>query len=123
MAASRGLLPVAVSLLEDPNAEIDINAKEPGSLRTALHYCCLNGHDTVVEYLLEKGAKPNQMDSRMNTAFHFAAANGSTYTVGHLFKAKADFKTTDADGMTPLDISKKFGHTSIEMVLKAPVGR
>ena len=64
-ACMHNRLEAAKSLLEKGAA---INAIPPGFdyAGTGLHYAALNGHRTMVDFLLEQGANPNAKDSKVN---------------------------------------------------------
>jgi ankyrin repeat protein len=53
--------------------------------RTALHWACIRGHETVVELLLERGASAAVKDSRSLTPEHYARQN-SHFLVAELVR-------------------------------------
>lgn len=58
--------------------------------RTALIHAAMNGHLTVMSYLLHKGADPNVADSSSNTAIHYAAGYGWHHCVKLLLDSNAN---------------------------------
>lgn len=57
---------------------------------------------SLVVYLLEKGAEPNEKNAHGTTAFHLAAEKGCLQTVKVLIQHGANFDALDVEGLTPL---------------------
>ena len=65
---------------------VDVNATEEHTLRTALHKAAFWGHDHVVRYLLqERHSNVNTQDLRGCTALHDAAQFGTCSSILHFF--------------------------------------
>ncbi|KAK4534575.1 hypothetical protein CDCA_CDCA02G0600 [Cyanidium caldarium] len=64
-----------------------VNAAEESSGNTALHMACANGHASIVQLLLERGADASVCNQRGNTALHWAAMNGQLACVQALLRA------------------------------------
>ena len=75
-------------VLEEAKGE-DVNAKDDQFGWTALMYAATNGHTTVVEVLLDKGADVNATDTKGRTALMLAVQNGRPEIVQLLEKAAA----------------------------------
>jgi len=77
---------------------------EPGAplVVTPLQKAAGDGLYSVVRLLLDRGAKPDELDSAHATALHYAVANGSRQIVDTLLAAHADPNIADIHGMTPL---------------------
>ena len=65
-----------------------VNTAEESSGNTALHMACANGHATIVQLLLERGADASVCNQRGNTALHWAAMNGQLACVQALLRAR-----------------------------------
>ena len=63
-----GLLPIVQYLIKKQNIDIDIKYYE----QTPLHYACENGHLTIAEYLISKGANVNANDHCGEYVIHIA---------------------------------------------------
>jgi len=81
---------------------VDVNAREWGSLKTALHYAAEKGHKKVVELLLAKGANINAKDTQGRTPFQRAVRRGEKDIIGFLLAKGADVNSKDKWGYTPL---------------------
>lgn len=77
---------------------------------TAIHVASLCGHATIVEFLLENGASPNDADADGSTPLHCAAARGNQHTLLMLLHADADPARADTRGNTPLHLAADYGH-------------
>ncbi|KAL4727025.1 hypothetical protein ACLX1H_005925 [Fusarium chlamydosporum] len=85
----------------------DLDATEPISLRTALHYAAWRGNHRLTNLLLKEGANCNVGDNRGQTPLHLAAERCNTVMVldllEHMAKAtRCNFDATAKDGQTPL---------------------
>ncbi|XP_052785167.1 ankyrin repeat domain-containing protein 39-like [Mya arenaria] len=88
---------------------------------TALHYASRNGHTSVCQLLLEKGASPNvQTRSGGVTPLHRAAYCGHTDTLRLLLTSGADPNIYDADGMLPIHKAAERGQAlCVQQLLEA----
>lgn len=59
---------------------------DPTNGNTALHMAAANGHASVVQFLLDRGANPHLSNSAGNTALHWASANGHDIVVAQLIQ-------------------------------------
>ncbi|CAJ1053082.1 protein phosphatase 1 regulatory subunit 12C isoform X2 [Xyrichtys novacula] len=71
---------------------------------TALHQACIDGSMEMVFFLLEHGAKANQVDSEGWTPLHVAASCGYPDIAEFLLQQGASLSAVNCDGDVPLDI-------------------
>jgi len=93
--------------------------------RTPLSYAAQNGHEAVVQLLLEHKADVSAKDNNRWTALHIAAVYGHEAVVRLLLEHKADVGAKDNDGWTALHIAAVYGHEAVVRLLlehKADVG-
>ena len=57
---------------------------------TPLHLAAINGHLSVVEYLVNQKADINTKDKEYRTPLHYGAQNGHLSVVEYLVNHKAD---------------------------------
>ena len=109
-AAKNGHSQVVCALLTG-GADVDLVDDDGFS---ALHHCCItSGGETVVDALLEVGAKVDaQANVRggQNTALHFACMAGNHRMVDALLRHKADVSLRNVDGKVPFMLAKVAGH-------------
>ena len=102
-----------VNVMERANASrmrpVDINCGGGG--RTPLHRAACNGHTTMVDMLLEKGANIEAKDTNGVTPLYWASHEGHTGTAEALLAKGADIEAKDNDGFTPLHRASFQGHT------------
>ena len=86
---------------------------------TALMFASRDGHTPVVELLLNKGAKIDQVnDDGRWTALMFASLNGHTSVVELLLNKGANINQADNFGRTALMFASWYGHTEVVELLK-----
>ena len=72
----------------------------------------------IARALLQKGAKPNEVDNAGKTALMYAAGNGKTDVLRALIEASADVDIKDAEGKSALSIATERGQRSAVAVLE-----
>lgn len=87
-----------------------VEARQPGTLYTSLHYATLEGHSGCVSALLEAGTDANACDARQLTPLHLAAATGKLACLDTLLAAGADIEARTDNGRTPLLLAAANGH-------------
>nr|XP_009481922.1 PREDICTED: ankyrin-3-like [Pelecanus crispus] len=113
-AVAKGYL----SELEKTLKDNDINALNSSS-ETLLHVAATNGHLTIMEYLISKGAKTDVKDKKGRTPLHRAAEKGHGDAVKVLLRCGAYMYSLDTEGKTPLDLAAQNNHSHIlKMLLK-----
>ena len=81
---------------------------------TALIAAAYNGHERVVDLLLQRGAEVNLQDSKGRTALMKAAySNHDPTVVSRLLRAGADMTLHDVDGKTALKHAEEKGRAAI----------
>uniref|UniRef100_A0A8B9N7N8 Ankyrin repeat protein n=1 Tax=Accipiter nisus TaxID=211598 RepID=A0A8B9N7N8_9AVES len=96
----------------------DINALNSSS-ETLLHVAAANGHLTIMEYLISKGAKIDVKDKKGRTPLHSAAEKGHGVAVKVLLRCGAYMYSLDMEGKTPLHLAAQNNHSHIlKMLLK-----
>jgi ankyrin repeat protein/tetratricopeptide (TPR) repeat protein len=115
-AAWNGQLVVARFLLEN-----GANVDQPSGTerKTALVLAAAQGHKSMVELLLARGASPNAKEEYGNMALHEAAAKGFVTVVEVLLANKAELESRNNSGETPLHRAASAGQAGIaETLLK-----
>uniref|UniRef100_A0A8C8B2K7 Uncharacterized protein n=1 Tax=Otus sunia TaxID=257818 RepID=A0A8C8B2K7_9STRI len=119
-AVAKGYL----SELEKTWRDNDINALNSSS-ETLLHVAAANGHLTIMEYLISKGAKTDVKDRKGRTPLHRAAEKGHGDAVKVLLRRGAYMYSLDTEGKTPLHLAAQNNHalkdesSLVKMLLKA----
>lgn len=67
-----------------------------------LHWACLEGHLTIVDMLLQRGARVNATNMGDDTPLHVAASRGHRDVVLMLLQSKASVNAANEHGNTPL---------------------
>lgn len=93
---------MTMTRLLNQNPEI-LEAKDQHLAMTALLWATDLGCDTVVQFLIEKGADVNAIDNCLQTPLHFAAQCHRPLLAEILLQAGADKTALDADGLTPAE--------------------
>ena len=109
-AATAGNLDDVIRLI---NSGAKINHKYSIYFTTPLIEASINGHDTVVDYLISKEADLNSVDNENNSALIFACKERYLPIVKSLIKAGADKDIQNTYGETGLIIAAAGGYESI----------
>jgi ankyrin repeat protein len=84
---------------------------------TGLHHAAANGHEKVVEMLLDRGADLEVKTTRTRTALHKAAEHGHRAVVGVLLQRGANIAAQDDRGATALHEASAHGHEAVVVLL------
>jgi ankyrin repeat protein len=76
-----------------------------------------NGHQDIVNLLLERGIDINQKDEDGRNALHLASWYGHQETVQLLIENRIDIKQTDEFGLNALHLASRYGHSVIVQIL------
>eukprot|EP00929_Paragymnodinium_shiwhaense_P060834 TRINITY_DN30368_c0_g1_i1.p1 TRINITY_DN30368_c0_g1~~TRINITY_DN30368_c0_g1_i1.p1 ORF type:complete len:308 (-),score=76.08 TRINITY_DN30368_c0_g1_i1:340-1263(-) len=119
-SAEQGKLSDVKSLLAnrtDPNSQDDLGM-------TALHVAAKKGHAEVVSQLLEGGADPLTLSSKVKLKpLHYACKYGHVETVKALLAARADpMQPSEERGETPYMYAKNNGRIKVEELLLQALG-
>lgn len=114
LASFYGDLPLVKTLLDR-----DVQINRPGW--TALHYAAINGNSSIVKLLLDASAyiDAESAEGQM-TPIMLAAMRGRTSVVRLLKEEGADLSLKNADGMTALDLARRYNRTDIVDLLSQP---
>ena len=89
-----------------------------------MNQACFNGRTTVVEILVEAGAKLDKANIYGNTALILACDKGNTAVVEFLLRAGANLDIVKNDGTTALILACYLGKTAVvEILLRAGASR
>ena len=108
-----------VGAMLDRGAIIDQRAGTYDSNVTALILAAWTGKPTMVKILLQRGAKPNVIDSSHETALHWAAAMDQVESIRLLLAAGADTTMRNVLGKTALDVAIYEGRAGAIEILSA----
>jgi len=111
LAAFHGYLPLVKTLLSR-----DVEVNRPGW--TALHYAAINGNPEIIKTLLDASAyiDAESAEGKM-TPIMLAAVRGRVVAVRVLQQEGADVSLRNADGMTVLDLARRFQQSEVIDVL------
>lgn len=96
----------------------DLHATDENG-NTALMEAAYNGHDGILEYLLQKGADVNAANDFKSTALGVAVFRNEIACVKTLLRHKATVDAENDFGETPLIYTAMYGHTELAKVLIA----
>ena len=80
---------------------------------TPLHYAAANGHNDIINILLEKSAYIDAESPNRTTPIMMAARGGHIYTVKLLLDEGADATLKNDLDMSAIDFARKFGYQDI----------
>ena len=88
-------------------AKADLNkVQESWSGATPLHMAARDGHQEVVQLLIEAGSELNKATKFGATPILVAAQNGHKGVVQELIKANADVNIKNNEGKTPMQVQQ-----------------
>jgi ankyrin repeat protein len=115
-AAEAGFADIARVLI-DAKAKVYGQSSE-GDRPTALHLAAINGHDELVEILIENGADIEAGNRNGSTALQDAASGGRYSTVQLLLSKNANPLAQGTDGETPLSQARDNRNREVERLLE-----
>ena len=96
----------------------DINARSAGSGLTPLMVSAKNGDGDMLDFLLQKGASIELVDTQFqSTVVHFAAESGSVYCVKLLQSKGASLSAKNKNGNSPLHVAALNGKEDVFLFL------
>ncbi|XP_062514038.1 integrin-linked protein kinase-like [Corticium candelabrum] len=84
---------------------------------TPLHWAVRQGHKTLVDMLLARGAKVNCVNMGGDTPVHLAAAHGHMDIIRSLIKQRADLRFLNEHGNTPLHYACFWNYSEVAELL------
>ncbi len=101
-AVLRGDVAATLKLLDQG---MDIEAKDPGSGASPLHYAVMKGRMQIVDVLLSRGADINSRTRNGTTPLHTAALYARKEIAERLLEGRADINAVSLSGATPLALA------------------
>ena len=117
VAAEFGRKEIIVELLKD--CQLDVNAAQPGTGMTAVHYAAANDHAQILEILLKLGGNPGQIDSKGRTALHHACSRRESVCVFVLLQHTSKFLQSKEETLQPLASSEGDCHSTSRLSSQA----
>ena len=110
--------PVTVSLLIDRGA--DVNAADGGQHWTPLHFAARDGHDDIVQVLLNAGASVDPVNTFGNTPLweNIMAPTTNVKTIETLLRHGADPHKKNKRDVSPLDLARLAGRDDLVTLLE-----
>jgi len=110
LATQNGHLECAQAILDQKNTPRKfLNSQDDGGW-TPLVWACENKHESVIEFLLIRGADPLITDAEGNIAIHWGALSGSRATCELLLNHNCNINSTNNLGETPMHIALRQDH-------------
>ena len=100
------------------NSSLDLNAAEPETARTALHYAAENGHSDIVTLSLAHGADINLVDSDGRTPISLATEAIEPHCLLSLLRPGCDISAKDLEGYTMIHHAARNGNIAALIALK-----
>jgi len=111
LACMRGLTRCVKLLLNEPNVQQNINARDDDGA-TALHSACENADVEIIRLLLEGRANIHAQDNEKRTPIIMTAFFGQVACIKVLLENKADLEDADDCGLTPLLTAALYNHAA-----------
>ena len=97
----------------------DIEAKDPGTGASVLHYAVMRGNPDILQYLLSKGADVNSRTKNGTTPLHTAVLYNRYEVAEMLLNKGADVDAKSSSGATPLAIATAARNRSLADLLRS----
>jgi len=91
---------------------VDLDSSDGRSNETALMKAVKKGNNTVVDYLLKKGASFSARNTEGDNALHIASESGNRTALARLVRAGMDIEIHDQHGNTPLILAAARGDSA-----------
>lgn len=95
----------------------DIKATHASTRRHALSEASLQGHQTIVDLLIDEGCPLEDPDTDGNTALHHASRTGLLNIAKSLITGGALINASGPQGQTPLHLAMQVPHQNVVMLL------
>lgn len=102
---------------------IDIEAKDPGTGASVLHYAVMRGNPEVLQLLLERGADVNSRTKTGTTPLHTAVLYNRYEVAEKLLEKGADINAQSTSGVTPLALASAAKNRVIAELLRSRGGK
>ena len=97
----------------------DIEAKDPGTGASVLHYAVMRGNPEILQLLLERGADVNSRTRNGTTPLHTAVLYNRYEVAEKLLDKGADINAPSASGATPLALASAAKNRVIAELLRS----
>lgn len=114
-AALYGYLPEVKTLVIDKQVDVNMPKHQWGPL----HYACTNGHLSVAEFLIARGAQVDALSPSDTTPLMMAIRAGNIQLVRLLLENGADIRIRNHQGFSAIDVAELFNQEEIRDGLKA----
>jgi hypothetical protein len=101
----------------------DIEAKDPGTGASVLHYAVMRGNPEILQLLLERGADVNSRTKNGTTPLHTAVLYNRYEAAEKLLGKGADINAQSASGATPLALATAAKNRTIADLLRSRGGK
>ncbi len=114
-AIAKGDYAAAVKMIDQG---ADVEAKDPNTGGSPLHYAVMKGEMPLVSLLLQHGADVNSRTKSNATPLHTAVLWRRTEIAEYLIEKGADVNAKTAGGTTPLGLALAANYHTIEQMLR-----
>ena len=114
-AIAKGDYPGAMKMIEQGT---DIEAKDPGAGASALHYAVMKGSQSMIGFLVQRGADVNSRTKSGTTPLHTAVLYNHYEVAEYLIGKGADVNAKSTSGVTPLALALAAKYKHIEKLLR-----
>ena len=101
----------------------DIEAKDPGTGASVLHYAVMRGNPEILQLLLERGADVNSRTKSGTTPLHTAVLYNRYEAAETLLGKGADINAQSVSGATPLALATAAKNRTIADLLRSRGGK